>query len=240
MTGLTVSPDCCVIANGRQELTLTGHSRHPHTMQKLVIVGARAHSREIHEAVLASKGWDFLGFVADGKSHESLIAERGSEILGDLAVFGQFDPANVRYVIGIGSPADRKRIDDALTEKGFEPATVIHPSATIGSLVNIAPGCYIAMSATITTQVSIGRHAHINSGAVISHDCTVGDYAIVQPNVSFSGGVTVGTGAYVGIGSAVRNDLHIGEWSVVGLGAAVVKDVAPHTTVVGVPARPIK
>jgi acetyltransferase-like isoleucine patch superfamily enzyme len=50
----------------------------------------------------------------------------------------------------------------------------------------------------------------------------------------------VGECAWLGIGSSVRQTLTIGADSVVGGGAAVVAAVADGTTVVGVPARPMK
>ena len=62
------------------------------------------------------------------------------------------------------------------------------------------------------------------------------------PGVFCNGNVHVGDHAYVGTGAMLRNGtpdrpLVIGEGAVVGMGAVVTKDVAPHTTVVGNPAR---
>ncbi|HEU67991.1 MAG TPA: sugar acetyltransferase, partial [Candidatus Acetothermia bacterium] len=41
----------------------------------------------------------------------------------------------------------------------------------------------------------------------------------------------------VGVGASVIPGVRIGAWSVVGAGAAVIRDVAPGSTVAGVPAR---
>ena len=54
------------------------------------------------------------------------------------------------------------------------------------------------------------------------------------------GAVSVGVQAEVGIGASVIQGVAIGERAVVGAGAVVIGDVAPDTTVVGVPARPIR
>jgi acetyltransferase-like isoleucine patch superfamily enzyme len=46
--------------------------------------------------------------------------------------------------------------------------------------------------------------------------------------------------AFVGIGSTIIQCLTIGRGSIVGAGAVVLRDVQAFTTVVGVPARPIR
>jgi sugar O-acyltransferase (sialic acid O-acetyltransferase NeuD family) len=183
--------------------------------------------------------WEVLGFVADGVSHPESIAARGARILGELDFVGSLDPAEVDYVIGVGSPRDRQRLDAAMTARGFAAATVIHPSAVIGSLVAMGPGCYVGAQAVITTAVSLGRHVHVNVAASVSHDCVLGDYATVNPGARVAGRVTLGDGVYVGIGATLKDTINAGEWSVIGAGAAVIADVPPHATVVGVPARPL-
>jgi serine acetyltransferase len=52
--------------------------------------------------------------------------------------------------------------------------------------------------------------------------------------------VTVESGSFVGIGATVIQNIRVGYEAVIGAGAVVIADVAPMTTVVGVPAREIK
>jgi serine O-acetyltransferase len=49
----------------------------------------------------------------------------------------------------------------------------------------------------------------------------------------------LGDGVFLGVGCRVLGDVDIGDGARVGANAVVVHDVAPGTTVVGVPARPI-
>ncbi|MFN7602850.1 MAG: hypothetical protein ACK5R0_15775 [Bacteroidota bacterium] len=53
------------------------------------------------------------------------------------------------------------------------------------------------------------------------------------------GGAVLGEGVFVGAGATIFQNVKIGDHAIVGSGAVVSKDVAPHTTVVGVPAKPL-
>jgi acetyltransferase-like isoleucine patch superfamily enzyme len=43
----------------------------------------------------------------------------------------------------------------------------------------------------------------------------------------------------IGTGAVILNGVHIGDRAKIGAGAVVTRDVAPDTTVVGIPARPV-
>jgi acetyltransferase-like isoleucine patch superfamily enzyme len=68
----------------------------------------------------------------------------------------------------------------------------------------------------------------------------VGDFCNINPGVHLAGNVTVGEGCYIGMGANVIQGINIGPWSIIGTGAAVIRDIPPHVTAVGVPARVIK
>ena len=80
----------------------------------------------------------------------------------------------------------------------------------------------------------------VNTRASVDHGCQIGAFAHVAPGVALAGDVNVGEGAFIGIGAAVVPGRSIGAWATVGAGASVVRDVAAGTTVVGVPARPMR
>nr|WP_278786194.1 DapH/DapD/GlmU-related protein [Actinomyces urogenitalis] len=51
--------------------------------------------------------------------------------------------------------------------------------------------------------------------------------------------VTVGNDVFIGQHAVVLGGVTIGTGATIGAGAVVTHDVPPHTTVVGVPARPL-
>ena len=95
-------------------------------------------------------------------------------------------------------------------------------------------------NAAINTGSIIGPNVIVNTGATIDHHTRIDAHAHIAPGVHLGGAVIVEEGALLGIGSSVIPNCTIGAWSTVGAGAVVLDDVPPHTTVVGVPAKPLQ
>jgi acetyltransferase-like isoleucine patch superfamily enzyme len=53
-------------------------------------------------------------------------------------------------------------------------------------------------------------------------------------------GIVVEDDVWIGSGAVICDGVRVGEGAVVGAGAVVTRDVAPHTLVAGVPARPVR
>jgi serine O-acetyltransferase len=96
----------------------------------------------------------------------------------------------------------------------------------IGDPVVIQPGLYLAHG-----QVFIDGLVEIDRGVVIFPWVTIGLRA------GNANGATVGKGVRIGTGANVIGPVKIGDGARIGANAVVVADVAPRTTVVGVPAR---
>jgi sugar O-acyltransferase (sialic acid O-acetyltransferase NeuD family) len=208
-------------------------------MTPLVIIGTGGHGRETHDIVEAinarQKTFDFLGFIDERADNEPLVTARSARIIGTLESLRGLD---AHYVIGIGAGDVRRRVDQQLLGWGRDAAAVlVHPDATIGAEVTLAPGVVVAAGARLTTNVVLGRHSQVNVNASISHDCRLGDYVTVSPGVTISGTVTIGDGTLMGAGSTVIQNLTIGAWATIAAGAVVVRDVGDGVTAIGVPAR---
>jgi serine O-acetyltransferase len=95
--------------------------------------------------------------------------------------------------------------------------------------------------------------AQIGSGILIDHGTSVviGETAVVEDHVSLLHEVTLGgtgketgdrhpkvrRGVLIGAGAKILGKIEIGAGAKVGFGSVVLRDVPPHTTVAGVPAR---
>lgn len=103
--------------------------------------------------------------------------------------------------------------------------------------------------------VDIHPAARIGQGILIDHatGVVIGETAVVEDNVSMLHEVTLGgtgketgdrhpkvrAGVLISAGAKLLGNIEIGPGAKVGGGAVVLEDVAPHTTVVGVPALPV-
>ncbi len=103
--------------------------------------------------------------------------------------------------------------------------------------------------------VDIHPAARLGRGILLDHatGIVIGETAVVEDDVSMLQEVTLGgtgkdcgdrhpkirRGVLIGAGAKILGNIEVGEGAKVGAGSIVLADVAPYTTVVGVPARPV-
>lgn len=204
-----------------------------------VIIGAGGFGREVLDVLRAVAGQgssiSFLGFIDDGTPDPGRLMRLDAQHLGGTEILARFSGCG--YVVAVGDPAGRAVLAATAESAGLKPVSLLHPSATFGADVNIAPGTVICAGVRLTTNIRVGRHVHINLNTTIGHDSTIEDLVTLNPQAAISGDVHLGQGATVGTTASINQGLRIGAGATVGAGAAVVKDVPPGVIVVGVPAR---
>ncbi len=99
----------------------------------------------------------------------------------------------------------------------------IHPGAQIGRRVFIDHGF----------GVVIGETAIIENDVLIYQGVTLGGVSL-EPGKRHP---TIKEGAVIGAGSKILGNIIIGEHSKIGANSVVVKEVPPHSTAIGIPAR---
>lgn len=102
----------------------------------------------------------------------------------------------------------------------------IHPAA------KIAPGVFIDHG----SGVVIGETAEVGTGTVLFQGCTLGGTG----KETGKRHPTIGENCVISAGAKVLGNITVGDYAKVGAGAVVLKNVPPHATVVGVPARVVR
>lgn len=210
-------------------------------MRDLVVVGGGGHGRELLDVLRAvnadSARWSVLGVVDDEPAANLERLERlGVSVLGAVSWLEEHPGT---YALGIGTSSARRAIAARLDACGCEPATVLHPGASVGSDTALGSGVVAYERSVVTTDVVIGVHTHLNVACVVQHDSVVGDFVQFSPGVFVNGDCSIGDDVFLGTGAIVTRGVAVGAGACVGAGSVVLDDVAPGTTVVGSPARPV-
>lgn len=207
-------------------------------MKNLVIIGAGGYAKSVLDS-LDYTNFRMIGFLDDIKSAGTM--HLGYPVLGNSVeeIEGYRDCV---YFIAIGNNSKRKMWYEKVKASGKELSfiNVIDKTAIVSINAGIGEGSFIGKLAIVNSGASVGNNTVINTRALVEHGCKVGDNANISTCTTLNGDVIVEEGGFVGSGAVVNGQLTIGEWSLVGSGAVVIKDVAPHTTVVGVPAKVIQ
>ncbi len=196
--------------------------------KRLVILGAGGHGRTLADAAL-KMGYRTIVYLDDHAIGRCI----GFPIAGKVSQAERFRDGDTDFIIAIGDNELRCRVAMA---HDLPWATIIHPSAQIGTFAEIGPGTVILAGAAVNACARLGRHCIVNTGAIVEHDNVLGDFSQIAPRAALGGSVQVGTLAQIGIGAVVRNNVTVGAGCVIGAGAVVVKSTEPGGVYVGVPA----
>lgn len=205
--------------------------------EMIVVFGSGGHAKVVVEAALA-QGPDRKIVILDDADSVNERSIFGIQVMGGR---NDLEPLKGTAVIpAIGDNQARASLCTWLREQGHALATVVHPSATVSSSVEIGEGVFVSAGATVIAEARVGDAAIINTGASVDHDCVIGEAVHIGPGVHLCGNVTVGAGTLIGVGSCVRPGISICDKVVLGAGSVVVGDIEQPGIFAGNPARRLR
>lgn len=164
-------------------------------------------------------------------------------VTADLAAVYDRDPAITSYLTVL------------LNLKGFQAIQIHRLAHHLWQNNRKELALYIQSRNSEVMGVDIHPACKIGKGVMFDHatGIVIGETAVIEDNVSILQSVTLGGtgnesgdrhpkvrhGVMIGAGTQVLGNIEIGYNSKIGAGSVVLKDVKPHTTVVGVPAKQV-
>jgi sugar O-acyltransferase (sialic acid O-acetyltransferase NeuD family) len=213
------------------------------TVFTCVILGGGGHASVVIDCMFVG---GYTGACAVLDSNSALWGKDllGVPILGgDNLLTELVGQGTSHFVVGLGSAGDnrpRQRLFELGLAHNLTPLTVVHPAAICSRWATVGPGAQVLPTAVVNAGARLGSNVIVNSGAIVEHDCLLDDHVHVATGAALASTVRVGAGAHIGAGASVRQCVNVGEWAIIGAGGVVIKDVPPHTTVVGVPAKELR
>ena len=202
----------------------------------LIIIGASGHGKVVADIAMKMNKWKNIAFLDDNQSLETIM---GIPVIGNSASAVEHTK-NSDFFVAIGNNSTRERIQEGLLANDTSIVSLVHPSAIIGTDVNVGIGTAIMAGVVINSSSVVGKGCIINSNSGLDHDNNIGDYVHISPRTHLAGTVKVGKGSWLGIGSVVSNNINICSGCKIGAGAVGVKDITESGTYVGVPVRRIR
>ncbi|MGZ4057202.1 MAG: PglD-related sugar-binding protein [Bacteroidia bacterium] len=157
---------------------------------RIVIIGAGGHGKVVLDAILAQGKYEVVGFV-DGNVSVGKEVINSYKVIAKQDDLGSLKDKADYFIVAIGNNQIRSKIA-AEAKSIFKAVTIIHPSAVIGSQVNIKEGTVVLANSVINASASVGENVIVNARVVVDHDCIIGN------NVHLSIGTMVGSNSRIG------------------------------------------
>lgn len=202
---------------------------------KLIIIGAGGHGKVVADIAVKMNKWKSILFLDDDESIKECL---GFKVKGRIADAYKYKDV-AQFVVAIGDNDIREEVQEKLESEGIELVSLIHPSAVIGTDVEIGAGSVIMAGVVINSSTRIGKGCIINTSCSLDHDNVIEDYVHISPGANLAGVVKICKGSWIGIGSVISNNVEVTSRCKVGAGAVVLKDIMEPGIYVGVPAKKI-
>ena len=141
---------------------------------EIVIIGAGGHGKVVCDAIIAQGEYNVAGFVDDTLAVGDMITSKYKVIATQNNIHSLNNVVDY-FIVAIGNNQVREKAYNT-SKQYFKPATVIHPSAVIGSNVKIGTGTIVLANAVINSSSNVGENTIVNTGVIIDHDSIIGNH----------------------------------------------------------------
>lgn len=175
--------------------------------KRLIIIGATPYGRVVCDAALAQGEYTIVGFADDSLAPGTTVMG-AYQVVASLANIQNLPQLADSFIVAIEDNNDRKRVFEIAVQH-FKSATIIHPSAVVGSTVTLGEGSVVLANAVVNS--SIGKDTIVKPGVVIDHECVIGNHvhlgtgtAVRSPHGTFGKSPIVVGDGYSTVGQTLQ------------------------------------
>lgn len=205
----------------------------------VILLGAGGHAKVVLD-LLRALDRQVLGVCDPRLAAEGVGTWRDLPVLGGDKAVQSFESDSIELANGVGSMPNnglRRCLHGMFTNRGYQFATLVHPSAMVGSGVTLGAGVQLMAGAIVQADTHIGESTILNTAASVDHDGVIGAHVHIAPGAVLSGQVAIGEGAHIGSGATIIQGISLGVGAVIGAGTVVIRDVPAQHQQTGQPPR---
>ena len=198
----------------------------------IIIIGAGGHAKVVYDSLIECQR-RVLGFISPNQEKDTSFCDL--KIIGNDNAVSQYNPLDVDLANGIGfmhNNQNRFNIAKRMRDDGYTFTTIIHPSAIIGTNVELEEGVQIMAGAVVQPGTKIGKDTIINTGVILDHDCHIEKNCHLATGVVCSGNIKIKENTFIGAGSVIIQDISVGKNCMVAAGSVVFQNLENGTKLV--------
>ncbi len=204
----------------------------------MLVLGSGGFAMQILDVLSENASCDLskLAFFNNtGKVSNAYIHEHFNIVTDKENYFSDQD--SVAFILGVGTPLNRKRLYHLFFNTGESKAVQVISSHAVISSINVKLGDAVCImpGAIVMGNTEIALGSLINCNTSIGHDSLLGSFVEVCPGAVIAGNCTIGSETFIGSGAVIFPGVQIGENCVIGAGAIVTKNVPDNHKVIGNP-----
>jgi sugar O-acyltransferase (sialic acid O-acetyltransferase NeuD family) len=210
-------------------------------MKKVIIYGAGGFGREVHrwaeDFFNVQSDLKFYGFLDDG-TDLSEFPELKEYYLGKGAEW-KFSDDQI-FIVALGLVDAKRKVVQFLSSHDADFLSFVHPSAVIGSRVELGVGNIICPGCIFTTDVIIGDHNLFNLYTTVGHDVVIGSFNVFGAHNDITGNVNIGDNNFFGSRVSILPGKTVGSNNKVSAGSVLFRNIKDNMMVMGNPANSFK
>ncbi|MFN7493599.1 MAG: NeuD/PglB/VioB family sugar acetyltransferase [Cyclobacteriaceae bacterium] len=210
-------------------------------MEKLIIIGAGNVGGYLSYNLAEMGTYEILGFLDDDvRKHHTI--QYGHKVLGGTNLLEQFAKnEKLNIVVGISSPEAKFRMVERISiYDHIRFPNLIAKNVWLSRNTELGYGVILYPGVSINYESKIENFVIMNMNCAIGHNCTIEQYSTLAPGVNLAGFTHLEQRVELGIGVSTKQGIRIGHSSVIGGQAMVIRNVDPHSVVVGVPGMTLR